>query len=329
MSSYEERVAEEIGQYKDVPVVHDLPGIYDYWSDKYIRPLLNSVLEADTIPGLFARYLAQGAAACGGDAAFLSIGSGDLSLEITVAKELIREGLTEFTIECTELSPALIERGLAEAKKEGLSQHILAEQADLNLWQHHRKYAAVMASHSLHHVLKLEHLFQEIFDCMHPKGLFVISDMIGRNGHMRWPEALELVHAIWAFLAPRYKYNHSLKWQEDKFLNWNCAGENEGFEGIRAQDILPLLIEKFHFVRFLGFGNLTDVFVDRSFGHNFDPHNWQDKALIDFLHLLNDRLLDAGQLKPTMTMAVMSPTAPSHPTICYRNRSPEFCVRRP
>ena len=42
------------------------------------------------------------------------------------------------------------------------------------------------------------------------------------------------------------------------------------FEGIRAQDILPLLVERFTFDEFIGFGNVIDPFVDRSFGPNFD-----------------------------------------------------------
>jgi len=34
---------------------------------------------------------------------------------------------------------------------------------------------------------------------------------------------------------------------------WDCS--KQGFEGIRAQDILPLLVKKFSFRSFLGFGN--------------------------------------------------------------------------
>ena len=94
------------------------------------------------------------------------------------------------------------------------------------------------------------------------------DDMIGRNGHMRWPEALVILDGLWKELPNSYKYNHQLKRLEVQFDNWDCS--KEAFEGIRSQDILPLLIKKFQFDLFLGFANVVDVFVDRSFGHQTD-----------------------------------------------------------
>ena len=81
---------------------------------------------------------------------------------------------------------------------------------------------------------------------------------------MRWPEALGIVEAISANAPDRYKYNHQLKRYEERLDNWDCS--EEGFEGVRAQDILPLLVKRFAFRKFLAFGNLTDLFIDRSFG---------------------------------------------------------------
>jgi hypothetical protein len=39
----------------------------------------------------------------------------------------------------------------------------------------------------LHHVLNLEGLFGQIKSHLKEHGLFIISDIIGRNGHLRWP----------------------------------------------------------------------------------------------------------------------------------------------
>ena len=55
-----------------------------------------------------------------------------------------------------------------------------------------------MANHSLHHVLALEHLFAQVSATLREDGVFVVNDMIGRNGHQRWPEALDLLQRIWA-----------------------------------------------------------------------------------------------------------------------------------
>ena len=58
-------------------------------------------------------------------------------------------------------------------------------------------YDAVIANQSLHHVSNLEGLFAAIKDALSPQGRFITSDMIGRNGHMRWPEALDIIHDFW------------------------------------------------------------------------------------------------------------------------------------
>ena len=113
---------------------------------------------------------------------------------------------------------------------------------------------------------------------------------------------------------------------EPEFVNWDCA--QEGNEGIRAQDVLPLLIEHFQFDAFIAFGNLVDVFVDRSFGHNFDPDDPDDTALIERIARRDEELLDAGRIKPTHLIAAMRARAAAEPR-CYRHWTPRFCVRRP
>jgi len=96
----------------------------------------------------------------------------------------------------------------------------------------------------------------------------LIHDMIGRNCHQRWPEALKEVHRFWKELPTEYRYNRQLNRHEELYDNWDCS--IEGFEGICAQDILPLLLERFDFHLFIGFANVVYLFIDRGFGHNFN-----------------------------------------------------------
>ena len=143
---------------------------------------------------------------------------------------------------------------------------------------------------------------------------------------MRWPEALEVFNMLWGELPERYKYNHLLKRTEIVYENWDCS--KEGFEGIRAQDILPLLIKKFHFELFVGFANIIDIFIDRCFGHNFDPASPSDLAFIDKVHTIDEDHLRKGAIKPThMTAALMK--APPKKMKTHLHLTPEFCVRRP
>jgi len=95
---------------------------------------------------------------------------------------------------------------------------------------------------------------------------------------MRWPEALEVVNHIWHFLPDDKKFHHTFKTVDGEFRNHDCS--TEGFEGIRSQDILKLLINNFSFEAFFAFGNPIDVFTSRAYGANYDPNNEHDRAFI-------------------------------------------------
>jgi len=134
------------------------------------------------------------------------------------------------------------------------------------------------------------------------------------------------VHEYWRQLPPRYRYNRALKRYEELYENWDCSVES--FEGIRAQDILPLLLEHFHFQFFFGCGNVIDPFVGRAFGHNFDPKQAWDREFIDRVHLRDEQEMAAGRIKPTHMLAVVGNDR-DRPTAFMKPLSPKFCVRRP
>jgi hypothetical protein len=72
---------------------------------------------------------------------------------------------------------------------------------------------------------------------------------------------------------------------------------------VRAQDILPLLIQRFEFHLFFPFGNPIDPFIDRTFGPNFDRSRRSDRAFIDEVQERDARELAAGNLKPAHMIA--------------------------
>ena len=45
------------------------------------------------------------------------------------------------------------------------------------------------------------------------------QDMIGRNGHQRWPETLHEINKIWENLPEKYRFNHRSKTIEPEFIN--------------------------------------------------------------------------------------------------------------
>jgi SAM-dependent methyltransferase len=255
---------------------------------------------------------------------FISIGSGNCDTEVEIVQALQTAGIRNFVLECLDVNPHMLDRGRSLAQQKQLLGTVQFTQADINSWRPRQQYDIIMANQSLHHFVELEVLFDKVYDALSSQGLFLTDDIVGRNGHMRWPEALEILNRIWSDTPRKYKYNHQLKRLELEYDNWDCS--KESFEGIRAQDVLPLLIGKFQFELFVGFGNLIDVFVDRSFGHNFNPEDQTDRDFIDKVHFLDEDCIERGQIKPTHMTAAMC-KYPVNQTGTYKHLTPEFCLR--
>lgn len=325
-NAYEEKLAKEKSIYKDVANVNELPPIFHYWSNKHLRPMFEEYGFSSS-DQFFATYLIESARRCSAqNPVFISIGSGNCDAEVRIAQLLLKAGLTEFTIECLDMNPHMLQRGREMADREGIAEHVAYVEGDFNKWKATRKYAGIMANQSLHHVLNLEGLFDEVRSALLPHAYFVTHDMIGRNGHQRWPEALDAVHQFWQELPESYRFNRLLNRHEDLYINWDCSSES--FEGIRAQDILPLLLERFEFRLFIGFANIVDVFIDRCFGHNFDAEQEWDRQYVDKLHEFDERCFRDGSLKPTHMAAVMS-VEPVSEHVYSRGLSPQQSVRAP
>lgn len=324
-SAYAAKVKAELAHFRSVEHVHDLPDIFHYWSRNYLRPKIEA-LGFESIEKFFLDYIIEG---CEQNKTrcikIISFGSGNCDLEIGFASKLIQSEVTNFHLTCLELNEEMLRRGVKLAGEKQCSASISFECCDLNSWTAKKAFDVALAVHSLHHVVSLESLFDQISKGLTHDGTFLVHDMIGRNGHMRWPEALEVVQRLWNDLPRKYKYNHQLRRFEDKFVNRDYS--TKSFEGIRAQDILPELIKRFEFEVFLGFGNIIDTFINRAFGHNFNSSDNWDRAFIERVAEEGDQLIEAGRVKPTQMVAALKHRA-VRPRF-YKHLTPDFCVRCP
>jgi SAM-dependent methyltransferase len=324
--SYEAKVRAEKSFYRSCAEVHCLPEIFHYWSNRHMRPeLLRFGFGSPN--EMFRKFLGEQFNGQKRERRFLSLGAGNCDLEIQLALQLRAETGVPFLVDCLELNPAMLERGRAAAQAAGIANQFTFVETDLNRWRAEHEYDAVVANQCLHHIVNLEGLLAEVKRCLRPSGSFVVSDMIGRNGHQRWPEALDVVHEFWRRLPPSYRFNRLLGRYEELYEDWDCSAE--GFEGIRSQEILPLLREQFQFRLFLAFGNAIDPFIERAFGPNFDAAAEWDRNFIDQIHLRDEQELQSGRLKPTRMMAVLTNAANGAQCACRGSLTPEFCVRAP
>lgn len=325
-TDYQARIQAEREIFAANENIHDLPKIFHYWSIRWLQPKMLAVGINGPIQ-LFEKYLLE---QCKKNSRsplrFVSIGAGNCDTEVGLVRQLRDQGYSNFVMDCLELNPAMIERGRELARQHGVQNQLNFVECDFNQWKAEESYNVAIANQSLHHVSNLEGLFEQVASSLKPDGQFLISDMIGRNGHMRWPEALEIVHEFWRELPDSYRYNILLKRQEELYENWDCS--TESFEGIRAQEVLPLLIRYFHFQLFVPFSNVIAPFIDRAFGHHFNAEAEWDRDFIDRVHLRDESEMRAGRLKPTQMVAVVGTDA-NAPCIYHPPFTPEFCVRRP
>ncbi len=329
---YRLRAALEKATFSDCDAVHELPPIFHYWSNKHLRPTLEA--HGFSNPNaFFVHYLCRQFGDDPDDTnrrrRFISIGAGNCDMEIALAVALIDKGFNNFTIDCLDFNDAMLARGLSLASAASVAKHIVPIKGDFNTWhpEASAQYDAVIANQSLHHVISLEHLFDVIAEALTPDGSFIVADMIGRNGHARWPEAGAIVEELWRELPAQYRYNHHTERVEMNFREDNAPAAN--FEGIRAQDILPLLVTRFSFDFFCGFSNIIAPFIDRAIGPNFDPNREWDRNFIDRVHARDIHEIHQGHIKPTQMLAVMTRISSnkSAEKIYANGLTPEFCVR--
>jgi len=308
-SGYTERLRHEIAAFESLESVHDLPPAHDYVTGRYLAPRLAAAFGYSDFPGMILSYLRQHPHEAS-EVEVLSLGSGNCDFEI----DLVTDHRLDCHVTCTEINPQMLERAARLARERGLERQFTFIACDINELALDRTYDLVLANHSLHHFVALERIFDEIAAHMGPDSLFLINDMIGRNGHLFWPATFDLVNRLWDVLPDDLKWNHLKK---RRFAHRHQGeAESDGFEGVRAQDILPLLDERFAFQDFAPFFTFVNRFIDRDYGHNFDLEDPLHIAFLDYAVALDDFCLRERLLRPTQMLAALRPkTTPVRPRL--------------
>jgi SAM-dependent methyltransferase len=210
IESYEARTTAELAAYAkaEAGTVHDLPPVHHLWGERFVTPLFDEV----GVSGgdeLWLRSIAEQCRRTEPEPArVVSLGAGNGEAELQLVARLSERGVTNLELVLLELNPAMIRRAVQNAERLGLRERVSTEQVDLNTWVAREPTDVYLAVHILHHVVGLEHLFDQIASSLHPAGVLLVNDIVGRNGHVRWPEAGGLARRIWNTTPERYRYNH-------------------------------------------------------------------------------------------------------------------------
>lgn len=331
MQNYNEMVTRELEIYKNNKNISgDLPDIFHYWSNKFLKDMY-SVIDSkiyDTL-SFYSYYIKK--LSYKETIYIASFGCGNCNIEIDIANSLLKDGLSNFEFHCIDINKDMLERGKECCKEQNLLDKFKFIDSDIKNWSSLINYDIFITEAALHHFVDLEILFSQINKYLNDDGYFLINDSIGKNGHARWNETLTIVNMIWNTLSDAKKFNHQFNKICNPYLNWDCTCPNTphyNFEGIRAQDILPLLIKNFNFETAVWWGGLIEVFIDRGYGHNYIRTNLLDTSFIDNIHHLNELCIELNLIKPTQIIAAVKKKNVNIPiTKFYKGWTPEKCVR--
>lgn len=297
-ADYEKHKKAEIEHYSDVysgfsgpsenrPLLQPVP---PSWTEMEIR---STALIKEAIGSVLTSYLIKRLRPNPG-ATMLSLGSGPGGIELTVA-----EWTPDAKILCTDFNPALLELGQQRANSQGFP--VRFEQMDLNTATLPKgEFDVVFCHASLHHVIELERLADQIHQSLRPGGEVVVLDVVTPSGYLMWPETREVVRNLWPALPQELRVNHTAYPEGPRFDQefWEADTSQSGMECIRSGDILQVLSERFVRKVYVPYYSISRRFFDTMYGPNYDLDNPLHRSVVDFIWELDRYYIRSGVLKP-------------------------------
>jgi ubiquinone/menaquinone biosynthesis C-methylase UbiE len=301
---YGKLVQEEVDEYNRVAVTEDLllGGIHaqkawQYWFEYlaarvWKTDLVAEILQHDRPTGSTSRDLSIG----GSD--ILSLGCGFGGYELMIAEQL-RERSYELT--AVDINPALFADAQKTAIREGFN--IRWTEADLNFIKIPESAFDVVYAHaSLHHVLNLEHVFEQVYRGLKADGLFVVVEPIGKSDVLFWQDNLDIAVDIVRNMPERYKIGIT----DPSSVIDPYTKPHAGMEGIRQEEIPSLIMTWFEPVKLFTYGAFIRILCTHPvIGNALDPSRPEEREYLEELFRLDLTLVREGRARPTEMFAVL------------------------
>jgi SAM-dependent methyltransferase len=234
-----------------------------------------------------------------------------LALTLGCGAGELERGLSKYhfarTHDGLDLSDHAVQLAQDAAAREGLSvlQYRVAELNTLQLDA--STYDVVFGISAIHHVRKLEHLFEQVRNALTPGGYFFVDEYIGPT-QFQWTEPqLRIMNEQLRKLPEELKRSMSepgvFKTEVvRKSLEYMNAADPS--EAVRSGDIVKLLTGYFNVVEFKGYGGslLHELLYD--IAGNFNERNPGSLERLDELFALEDELLANGTLSHDFAVIV-------------------------
>jgi SAM-dependent methyltransferase len=228
----------------------------------------------------------------------------DRALTLGCGNGELERGLSQYKFatihEGVDLSDDAIRNAKDAAARLGLG-HISYRTAELNtLRLHPRAYDVIFGISSVHHVERLEHLFEQVSAALKPGGYFFLDEYIGPSKFQWTDDQLNLMNEQLGMLPEQLKrsitqpgaYKRQVIRKTLQHMN-----EADPSEAVRSAEIVPLLSRYFRMVEFKGYGGslLHELLYD--IAGNFGRHNADSLDSLQRLFESEDQQIACGRLQ--------------------------------
>lgn len=291
---YEKLVEEEKQHYSNIEVTDDLKegGAHASTSWEYYWRHVRQTIESGPFASV-PEWLGNTYGERGEIIEILSLGSGYCGRELNFARRID----APCHVHCTDINDDLFSLAKEVAAEEGLNVSFRTE--DLNFIEiEPNRYHMIYANAVLHHVINLERLYGHIIRGLKPDGILHLIEVVGQNRKLIWDENEAFANQLLEHLPRQVIGDHRLR----------ILPEEEGMEGIRQEEILPLLepllspvYEHRHgaFMRYLC--------TDPTFLELLHPNEPVAKRCLDFMIECDDAAVKNRILRPLELWGVYRP----------------------
>jgi ubiquinone/menaquinone biosynthesis C-methylase UbiE len=314
---YKKLVEEEIEKYSNIEVTKDLleGGIHaqkawGYWFQYLTQQVWKTSFADEGI--LFCKSITN--------PRILSLGCGHGGLELQIAQLLNKP----YEIVAVDINQNIFAKAEEETRAKGFN--IRFQSLDLNFVEiRENSFDLILAHASLHHLLNLEHVLNQIYKGLKRKGRLIVQDIIGKTQVLFWKENLDFAIDVVRKMPYRYKtgtFNQRAKlliklYLRQVFLSlykpciFNRLARlfpysiQKGMEGIRQEEIEQQINKYFTPVKMFKFGSFIRIICTHpELGKRFDPGKDADREYLETLFQLDLQQIEEKKLRPTEMLAV-------------------------
>jgi SAM-dependent methyltransferase len=211
-------------------------------------------------------------------------------------RSLIKAGVCS-SFQGIDISEDAIASARETAAREGLKLTYRA--ADLNFVEMPpATFDLAVAQTSLHHVLHLEHLAEQVWTGLKPQGCLWIHDFVGESQSQYLPERLKIFNDLLAILPEKFRENHLYK-RTLKVSKRPVPGQLVSpFECIRSAEIIPVFSRWFSIEWQSEFSAFMHIIVPPGTRAAY-IENEDTRALFEVLLYMDNLCIEKKILPPT------------------------------